>query len=128
MRPMTGNRILAVAVSGLLLAFAGCTATGDALGPEATDLARGRSDDSSSTTGSPSSGSASVGQLRLRCEVRPGRRSKISVDGRNLPVGTYQATVRSGGNTATSGMQRSIGDEVEFDFDSDAGDIADVPL
>ena len=68
----------------------------------------------------PPSGNATV---RVRCEVRADR-SKISVDGDNLATGTYQAMVTSGANTATAAAQQTIGDQVEFDFDSDAGDIA----
>jgi hypothetical protein len=68
----------------------------------------------------PPSANASV---RVRCEVRSDR-SKISVDGDNLATGTYQAMVTSGTNSATAPAQQTIGDEVEFDFDSDAGDIA----
>jgi hypothetical protein len=51
-------------------------------------------------------------------------RSKISVDGNDLATGSYQARVTSGANTATAPAQQTIGDEVEFDFDSDAGDVA----
>jgi hypothetical protein len=68
----------------------------------------------------PPSANATV---RVRCEVRSDR-SKISVDGNDLATGTYQAMVTSGANTATAPAQQTIGDEVELDFDSDAGDIA----
>src|SRR5215468_3907770 len=68
----------------------------------------------------PPSANATV---RVRCEVRSDR-SKISVDGDNLATGTYQAMVTSGANTATAPARQTIGDQVEFDFDSDAGDIA----
>ena len=68
----------------------------------------------------PPSANATV---RVRCEVRSDR-SKISVDGNGLATGTYQARVTSGANTATAPAQQTIGDQVEFDFDSDAGDIA----
>lgn len=61
--------------------------------------------------------------VRIRCETRPNR-SKISVDLNNVPSGTYTANVTSGGNSAASTLP-SDGDEVEFDFDSDSGDIAD---
>jgi hypothetical protein len=60
---------------------------------------------------------------RVTCERR-GDRSKISVDGENLAAGTYTARAVSGTNAATSGATPSVGDEVEFDFDSDPADIA----
>jgi hypothetical protein len=55
--------------------------------------------------------------------VRPGQ-SKISVDGNNLTPrnGTFTARVSSGANGATSGTKQAIGDEVEFDFDSEPGE------
>lgn len=59
----------------------------------------------------------------VRCETRSNR-SKISVDVNNVPSGRYTAKVKSGANRASSTL-RSVGDEVEFDFDSDAGDIAE---
>ncbi len=72
-----------------------------------------------------SSASTRAGELRLRCEFRTERvRSKISVDAKNLAAGDYRARVASGGNSASSGPQSTIGDEVEFDFDSDRDDIA----
>jgi hypothetical protein len=61
--------------------------------------------------------------IRVRCETRPNR-SKISVDLNNVPSGTYTANVTSAGNNVSSTLQ-SVGDEVEFDFDSDSEDIAD---
>lgn len=62
--------------------------------------------------------------LRVRCEIRSNR-SKVSVDATDIASGTYRATVTSGGIEVTSGMADSVGDEVEFDFDSDGGDIAE---
>lgn len=59
---------------------------------------------------------------RVTCERRADR-SKISVDGENLAAGTYTARAVSGTNSSTSGPAPAVGDEVEFDFDSDAGDI-----
>lgn len=66
----------------------------------------------------PSSATVSV-----KCETRSNR-SKVSVDGNNLIVASYQARVTSGANTATAPARPTVGDEVEFDFDSDGGDIA----
>ena len=68
----------------------------------------------------PPSGNATV---IVKCEVRADR-SKISVDGNGLATGSYQASVVSGANSATAPAHQTIGDEVEFDFDSDGGDIA----
>src|SRR5262245_20065400 len=47
-------------------------------------------------------------------------RSKISVKGNNLAQGRYRARVTSppGSNAVVSTAERTIGDEVEFDFDS----------
>jgi hypothetical protein len=68
----------------------------------------------------PPSGNATV---TVSCELRSNR-SRISVDGNDLATGSYQATVVSGANSATAPAHPTVGDEVEFDFDSDAGDIA----
>ncbi|MEW5918760.1 MAG: hypothetical protein AB1762_20325 [Gemmatimonadota bacterium] len=64
--------------------------------------------------------------IRVRCEVRSGERSKISVDGNNLtPLNMrWSAVVSSGFNVASAPAQTAIGDEVEFDFDSNPADIA----
>ncbi len=68
----------------------------------------------------PPSASATV---IVKCEQRANR-SKISVDGNNLAVGSYQARAISGGNIATAPARPTIGNEAQFDFDSDGGDIA----
>jgi hypothetical protein len=41
-----------------------------------------------------------------------------------LNPGDYHARITSGANTATSGPQPTVGDEVEFDFDSERDDVA----
>jgi hypothetical protein len=64
-----------------------------------------------------------VPAVRVRCE-RGANRSKISVDGTNLAAGTYGAQVVSGTSTAAAELQAAVGDEAEFDFDSDPGDVA----
>ena len=74
-------------------------------------------------SGSGESGGGDRNELRVRCERRPDR-SKASVDGNNLASGIYRARLTSGANSATSGTQRTVGDEVEFDFDSNRNDIA----
>ena len=63
--------------------------------------------------------SALTATLRVRCERRPGR-SKISVDANDVTPrnGRFRAQVRAAGGTVTSALKRAVGDEVEFDFDS----------
>lgn len=70
---------------------------------------------------------ADAASLRLRCEKRfDPARSKISVDGRNVsPNAIYTARVISGQNQATARPKSAVGDEVEFDFDSNPNDIAE---
>jgi len=62
-------------------------------------------------------------KILVSCEQRTNR-SRISVDGKDLVPGNYSATVASGTNSALSLVQSTIGDEVEFDFDSSANDVA----
>jgi hypothetical protein len=69
-------------------------------------------------------GDAEAASVRVRCEKRA-TRSKISVDGNNLVPGTYTARVTSGGAQKVSDAAPTVGDEVEFDFDSNRADIAD---
>jgi hypothetical protein len=57
------------------------------------------------------------------CERRAAR-SRASVNGNNLPGGSYTARLSSGGNAAASPAAGTIGDQVEFDFDSAPDDIA----
>ena len=77
------------------------------------------------TTASADDLSALTGTLRVRCERRSGR-SKISVDGNNLrPLnGRFSARVSAAGGRVTAPSKRAVGDEVEFDFDSNRNDIA----
>lgn len=65
---------------------------------------------------------AGAADLRVRCETRSDR-SKASVDGSNLAGGNYSARLASGANTAQSKLAHTVGDEVEFDFDSNKRDI-----
>ncbi len=62
--------------------------------------------------------------IDIKCETRSNR-SKASVDGKNLAQGNYSAVLTSGANQAQSPYQASVGDEAEFDFDSNRGDIAE---
>jgi hypothetical protein len=74
-------------------------------------------------------GAAQAAEVKISCEKRSVR-SKVSVDGNNLRAGTYFAVVTSGANSVQSGMASTVGDEVEFDFDSNPNDIAQgsVPI
>lgn len=69
-----------------------------------------------------SAADANAAGIRIKCEKKSNR-SSISVDGRNLTLGSYSAVVKSGDNKAVAELKSSTGDEVEFDFDSDKGDI-----
>jgi hypothetical protein len=101
--------------AGLASAIFGCSS--DVLTP---------SGESSTTTLAAGNDVSSLSaSLRLRCERRTGR-SKISVDGNNLTPrnGTFRARVNAAGGTVTSPTKRAVGDEAEFDFDSNPNDVA----
>ncbi|MGE0439986.1 MAG: hypothetical protein AB7L66_03265 [Gemmatimonadales bacterium] len=106
---------LAVTVAALVACQAG----------DVTDPSADRNSTGSVTTGGTPAGAA-AGAVRVRCEVRSNR-SKISVDGRSLrpATATYSARAVSGGNVASAPARAAVGGEVEFDFDSDPGDIAE---
>jgi len=61
--------------------------------------------------------------VRVRCESSPDR-SKASVDGNNLAPGKYRALLESGNHHKKSPRQKAVGDEAEFDFDSNTEDDA----
>lgn len=65
---------------------------------------------------------ASAAGIRVKCE-KQANRSKVSVDGRGLAAGEYYANIISGDNQKAS-LPVTGGGEIEFDFDSDKGDIA----
>lgn len=67
---------------------------------------------------------ASAADVRVTCEKR-GNRSKASIDGSNLESGVYRAVLRSGTARMVAAPAATIGDEVEFDFDSRPADIAE---
>jgi hypothetical protein len=67
---------------------------------------------------------ASAADVEVRCEKRSNR-SKASVDGSNLRSGQYRAVLRSGTKTKRSPYDQTIGDEIQFDFDSRPADIAE---
>jgi hypothetical protein len=66
--------------------------------------------------------SAMAASVRVKCETRSDR-SKASVDGSNLSSGMYTSVLTSGANSATSPAAHTVGDEVEFDYDSNRRDI-----
>jgi|JI10StandDraft_1071094.scaffolds.fasta_scaffold106280_4 hypothetical protein len=108
-----------IVVLGLTILMIACgTAATDGFVSDEKLLKGSAFDDSQSSS---SQGNLS---LRVRCEIRSNR-SKVSVDATDIASGEYKATVTSGGVEVTSGTANSVGDEVEFDFDSDGGDIAE---
>lgn len=66
---------------------------------------------------------ANAADIRVKCETKANR-SKVSVDGSNLVAGNYIAKIISGSHTKKSGPKSTVGDEVEFDFDSDPANVA----
>jgi len=106
-----------LAIAGILIACSSGS-TNDPLAPDASTR-------SAAGGGGGGVATASGANVRLRCELRPGR-SRISADGRDLrPAnGIYSARVAAAGGSATSGAQQAVLGEAEFDFDSDRGDIA----
>src|SRR4051812_4923667 len=67
---------------------------------------------------------AQAATVQVTCEKRPDR-SRASVDGNNLKRGMYRAILKSGtDHIARSQFQQTVGDEVQFDFDSNQGDVA----
>ena len=67
---------------------------------------------------------ASAADVEVRCEKRSSR-SKASVDGSNLRSGQYRAVLKSGTNVKRSPFDQTVGDEIQFDFDSRPADIAE---
>ena len=68
---------------------------------------------------------AEAGELRVRCERRGNKRSKVSVDGRDVAPGTYLIQLTSGANTAPQVTKTVVApaDEFEADYDSNRADI-----
>ncbi len=67
---------------------------------------------------------ARAADVEVSCEKRSNR-SRASVDGSNLKTGSYRAVLKSGDHVARSPFAQTIGDEVEFDFDSNPNDVAE---
>jgi hypothetical protein len=103
------------AFGGVILA--GLVGTVAACSNEALDPSSSSSPAATIQTGDDLNSLAAA--LRVRCERRTNR-SKISVDANNVTPrnGRFRARVRAAGGTATSALKRAVGDEVEFDFDS----------
>jgi hypothetical protein len=116
---MSGRIRVMVVVVGFSAFTAACGGgiESSVLGPSANPA-------SSGAPAGPSGGGTSLsGIVSVRCEQASGR-SKISVDGNNLRPGAYQARIVSGANSAAAPAKTSVGDEVEFDFDSNPNDVA----
>jgi hypothetical protein len=116
---------LSVALRGFVVfgfVFSPAACSSEATGPTDTTAVAGAGGGGGATGGGTSGLSASI---RLRCENGAGR-SKISVDGNNLTPrnGLFRARVSASGGTITSPEQRAVGDEAEFDFDSNPNDVA----
>ena len=60
--------------------------------------------------------------VRVRCESTADR-SRASVDGSGLAPGQYRAVLSSGDHQKQSPLQDAVGDEAEFDFDSNRKDV-----
>ena len=67
---------------------------------------------------------AEAADVQVTCEKRPSR-SRASVDGSQLRPGLYRAVLKSGDHVARSQFEQSIGDEAQFDFDSNQGDVSE---
>ena len=89
-----------------------------------SDFAKFDDDDFDDDDDSPGNGGTDTSNILVSCEKRSNR-SKISVDGKNLVAGDYSSTVTSGDESVTSPVKSSVGDEIEFDYDSAADDIAE---
>ena len=82
----------------------------------------------SDDTDTPSDPGTAQGDIRVQCERQASpNRSKISVDGNNVvrQNGAFRARVTAAGGSVTSPTRHAVGDEVEFDFDSNPNDVAE---
>lgn len=67
---------------------------------------------------------ASAADVRVTCEKRSSR-SRASIDGSSLNQGSYRAVLKSGTKVVRTTFESAVGDEAQFDFDSNPNDIAD---
>jgi hypothetical protein len=65
---------------------------------------------------------AQAQNVRVRCQSSADR-SRASVDGNNLAPGQYRAMLTSGAHEKQTPLQDAVGDEAEFDFDSNRKDV-----
>lgn len=125
-----GKLMRGAVIAGSLGVVAACNEAGSNLAPTAPDGAKALAPAGSvgSSSGAAQALSAkpfaAIATVTCSKQVAPRTpRSKISVDGKNLVPGRYRARVTSppGQNAIVARAQPTIGDEVEFDFDSQAG-------
>ncbi|MBA2490760.1 MAG: hypothetical protein H0V34_03285 [Gammaproteobacteria bacterium] len=64
---------------------------------------------------------ADAATILVRCDKRVNR-SSISVDGNNLVARFLRCRAQSGINLRTTRLKRTVGDELECDFDSNLND------
>jgi hypothetical protein len=83
-------------------------------------------DDDDYSDDNPDPGENGFGIL-VRCELTDDR-SSIQVDAKDLPAGTYVASITSGLNEELSLPVVISDDEVEFEFDSDEDEVDDGAL
>jgi hypothetical protein len=131
-----GRLIRAGVIAASLGALVACNEGGSNLIPTAPDGEKASASVSGSSTPSGAGEAltaepqAAIARVRCQKDVAPRTpRSQISVDGNNLERGRYRARVTSppGSNPVVSASQRTIGDEVEFDFDSQV-DPGETPI
>jgi hypothetical protein len=117
-----GKLVRGAAVACACVLVAACNQDASSVAPTATDgTALAPASGSATGAGQSVGPQAPIALVECEKEVPPGQsRSKISVNGNNLAPGRYRARVTSppGSNAVVSGAQQTIGDEVEFDFDS----------
>jgi hypothetical protein len=122
-----GKWMRGAAVAGACVVVAACGQDASTVVPTAP-AAPGPEDSMAAgqALGTGSEAVTAIVLVECRKEVGGDLRSKISVNGKNLASGTYRARVTSPGkNPIVSPAKQTIGDEVEFDFDSkvDPGEV-----
>lgn len=114
---MSRARFFFAAAAAATLAACGAS---DSTAPLSSDAALARG-------GNGAGGGTGTGAVAVvSCELRSGVRSRVSVNGKNLtPANAFWSTrITSGGVTVAAPLARAVGDEVEFDYDSNPADIA----